>query len=157
VDVGGVEFMTTHVRASAATTPNTVVVAAGDIIGATPLLSALFHDEPSIESMNLLGLQIASIGNHEFDEGVEELWRMQEAAAIRWTAARTATTSRSVVPLPRRERAHARHGRDVFPPYAIRSFGNARVAFIGLTLEGPAFVTVPSNVENVEFADEATQ
>jgi 5'-nucleotidase len=53
------------------------VVSAGDLIGASPLLSALFHDEPTIEAMNLLGLDFNAVGNHEFDEGAAELLRMQ--------------------------------------------------------------------------------
>ena len=52
-------------------------VAAGDLIGASPFLSALFHDEPTIEAMSMMGLEIASVGNHEFDEGKDELLRMQ--------------------------------------------------------------------------------
>jgi 5'-nucleotidase len=155
VDAGGVEFMTTHVRRLAATNPNTVVVAAGDVIGATPLLSALFHDEPSIESMNLLGLAVASVGNHEFDEGVDELFRMQEGgchpvdgcqdgddfagAQFRYLAANVTMAD----------------GETIFPAYTVRTFGNARVAFIGLTLEGTPLVTSPSGVAGLAFADEA--
>ena len=60
-----------------ATNPNSLVVAAGDMIGASPLLSALFHDEPTVESLGLAGLQVTSVGNHEFDEGSAELLRMQ--------------------------------------------------------------------------------
>ena len=61
-----------------ATNPNTLFVSAGDLIGATPLLSALFHDEPTIEAFNLMELDYNGVGNHEFDEGVDELLRMQE-------------------------------------------------------------------------------
>ncbi len=94
---GGVEYLATHVENLRATNPNTLFVSAGDLIGATPLLSALFHDEPSIEAFNLMGLDYNGVGNHEFDEGVDELLRMQygsqlgATAAIRWTAAATAT------------------------------------------------------------------
>ena len=52
-------------------------VAAGDLIGATPLLSALFHDEPTVEALGAMGLEVSSVGNHEFDKGVTELLRMQ--------------------------------------------------------------------------------
>ena len=58
-------------------TSNTIFVAAGDLIGASPFLSAMFHDEPTIESLSMMGLEIASVGNHEFDEGKDELLRMQ--------------------------------------------------------------------------------
>jgi 5'-nucleotidase len=126
VDAGGAEFMATHMKALAATNPNTFVVAAGDIIGATPLISALFHDEPSIESVNLMGLAIASVGNHEFDEGIDELWRMQsggchpvdgcadgdpfEGAAFDYLAANVDLTET---------------GETIFPPYTVRNVGGA--------------------------------
>ncbi|MDQ3382091.1 MAG: 5'-nucleotidase C-terminal domain-containing protein [Actinomycetota bacterium] len=74
---GGAEYLATHLAALRAQNPNTITVAAGDLIGASPLTSALFHDEPSIESLNEAGLQVASVGNHEFDEGRNELLRMQ--------------------------------------------------------------------------------
>ena len=74
---GGAEYLATHSTRCARQNPNTLVVGAGDIIGASPLVSALFHDEPTIEAMNAMGLDISSVGNHEFDEGSAELLRMQ--------------------------------------------------------------------------------
>ena len=65
---------------AAGATPLTV--AAGDLIGASPLLSAAFHDEPTIDAMNLLGLDVSSVGNHEFDEGVNELLRMEKGGCL---------------------------------------------------------------------------
>jgi 5'-nucleotidase len=73
-----VEYLATHIDNLRAQNPNTVVVSAGDMIGASPLISALFHDEPSIEAFNLIGLDFNAVGNHEFDEGIYELIRMQE-------------------------------------------------------------------------------
>jgi 5'-nucleotidase len=75
---GGLEYLATHVRALEAQAEHSMVVSAGDLIGASPLLSALFHDEPTIEGMNLLGLDLNAVGNHEFDEGATELLRMQQ-------------------------------------------------------------------------------
>ena len=78
IPAGGAEYLATHVRDLRAENPSgTVFVTAGDNIGATPLLSALFHDEPTIEALDLMGLDFASVGNHEFDEGIDELLRMQ--------------------------------------------------------------------------------
>jgi len=72
-EFGGVEYLATHVRQLRATNPdNTVFTSAGDLIGASPLVSALFHDEPTIEAFNLMGLDYNGVGNHEFDEGVDE-------------------------------------------------------------------------------------
>src|ERR1700709_945669 len=76
VPAGGAEHMATLVRQLRAGKNNTVFVAAGDLIGASPFLSAMFHDEPTIESLSM-GLEVASVGNHEFDEGKDELLRMQ--------------------------------------------------------------------------------
>lgn len=155
-EAGGVEFFATHVKNLRAQNPNTLVVAAGDIIGGTPLLSALFHDEPAIESMNALGLDVATVGNHEFDEGPEELLRMQnggchpvdgcqdgdgfEGAKFRYLSANVTREST---------------GKTIFPSYAVRSFRGARIGFIGVTLEGTALVTSPSGTVGLKFADEA--
>jgi 5'-nucleotidase len=77
VDAGGVEFLATHVDRLRRRNPLTTVVSAGDLVGASPLLSALFHDEPTVEAMGRIGLDLNAVGNHEFDEGAEELQRLQ--------------------------------------------------------------------------------
>ena len=77
VPAGGAAYLADYIREREAQNPHTLVVSAGDLIGASPLLSALFHDEPTIEAMNLIGLDINAVGNHEFDEGADELQRMQ--------------------------------------------------------------------------------
>src|SRR5918995_6105766 len=75
---GGAAFLAKHIRDMRATNPNSLVVSAGDLIGASPLLSAAFHDEPTIEAMNQIGLDLNAVGNHEFDDGEAELLRIQE-------------------------------------------------------------------------------
>src|ERR1700704_157508 len=77
VPAGGAEHMATLVKQLRAGHKNTIFVAAGDLIGASPFLSAMFHDEPTIESLSMMGLALSSVGNHEFDEGKDELLRMQ--------------------------------------------------------------------------------
>ncbi len=77
VPAGGAETMATLVKQLRARAKNSIFVAAGDLIGASPFLSAMFHDEPTIESLSMMGLEVASVGNHEFDEGKDELLRMQ--------------------------------------------------------------------------------
>ena len=135
--------------------PNTIMVAAGDIIGASPLLSSLFHDEPTIEALSQMGLAITSVGNHEFDEGWQELKRMKTGgchpvdgckgprpftgAKFDYLAASTYLDS----------------GETLFPPYAIREFDGVKVGFIGLTLEGTPDVITPAAAVGIRFADEA--
>ena len=156
VDAGGVEYLATHLKALEATNPRTVIVSAGDMIGATPLLSALFHDEPTIEAFNKMGLDFNAVGNHEFDEGVKELLRMQnggchpvdgcldgdgfQGAAFQYLAANVVKES---------------NNKPLFPAYKIRNFGGARVAFIGMTLEGTPNIVSPSGIVGYNFLDEA--
>ena len=77
-DAGGVAYLAAHLKQLAAQNPNSLIVSAGDNIGASPLVSALFHDEPTIEAFNAMNVKLASVGNHEFDEGVAELKRIQK-------------------------------------------------------------------------------
>ena len=75
VPSGGVAYLASAVDSLKAGQSNTVVVAAGDLIGASPLSSSLFLDEPSVIAMNMIGLEFNAVGNHEFDRGTEELLR----------------------------------------------------------------------------------
>ncbi len=156
VPAGGVEHMATLVKELSEGRRNTIFVAAGDLIGASPLLSAMFHDEPTIESLSMMGLAIASVGNHEFDEGGAELKRMQNGgchpvdncqgphpflgAKFHYLAASTIETAT---------------GKTIFPPYEVREFDGIPVAFVGLTLKGTAGIISPASAAGLEFRDEA--
>jgi 5'-nucleotidase len=156
VPAGGAEHMATFVKQLREGRKNSIFVAAGDLIGASPFLSALFHDEPTIEALSLMGLDVAAVGNHEFDEGEGELLRMQnggchpidgcrgphrfEGAKFRYLAASTIVKST---------------GKSLLPPYAIREFDGIPVAFIGLTLKGTAGIVSPVGIAGLEFRDEA--
>jgi 5'-nucleotidase len=156
IDAGGVEYLATHIAQLEATNPNTLVVSAGDLIGASPLLSALFHDEPTIEAMNLLGLDFNAVGNHEFDEGAAELLRMQNGGCHPtdgcldgdgFAGADFQFLAANVV---RKD-----NGKTLFPAYKIRSFGGAKLGIIGVVLEGTPTIVTPSGVAGLEFKDEA--
>jgi 5'-nucleotidase len=156
VNAGGVEYLATHIKNLEAQNKNTVVVSAGDLIGASPLLSALFHDEPTIEAMNHIGLDFNAVGNHEFDEGADELLRMQYGGCHPvdgcldgddFAGADFQFLAANVV---RKD-----NGKTLFPAYKIRAFGGAKVAFIGIVLEGTPSIVTPSGIANLEFKDEA--
>jgi 5'-nucleotidase len=160
VDAGGAAFLGSHIRRLRAANPNSLVVSAGDLIGASPLLSAGFHDEPTIEAMNQIGLDLNAVGNHEFDEGEAELRRMQEGGCHptdsagtckdvdgRFDGAEFRFLAANVV---RRDT-----GEPMFPAYAIKRFGRIKVGFIGMTLEGTPDIVSPSGVRNLQFLDEA--
>ena len=163
VPAGGVDYMAGLVNQLKADAPNSVVVSAGDLVGASPLNSALFHDEPTIETMNRLGLDFNAVGNHEFDEGRDELLRLQnggchptdpnscrgnsvgtpfpfEGAKFDFLAANVIDTAT---------------GKTLFPAFGVKNFKGNRVAFIGMTLEATPSIVTPSGVAGLEFRDEA--
>ncbi|MGH2445666.1 MAG: bifunctional metallophosphatase/5'-nucleotidase [Candidatus Limnocylindria bacterium] len=153
---GGVEFLGTHVEQLRATNPNTLFVSAGDMIGASPLTSALFHDEPSIEAFNMMGLDYNGVGNHEFDEGIDELLRMQNGGCHPvdgcqdgdgFAGAEFQYLAANVV--------YKDTGETIFAPYAIHKFNGVKVAIVGMTLEGTSTIVTPSAVADVNFLDEA--
>lgn len=157
VPAGGSEHLATAVRELRAKNPNHVFVAAGDLVGATPLLSALFHDEPTIESLSLMGLEITAVGNHEFDEGAAELLRLQRGGChpvdgckgpAPFAGAKFQYLAASTFDM--------RSGRTILPAYTIKRFQGIPVAFIGLTLKDTPTIVVPEGVAGLEFRDEAT-
>ena len=156
VPAGGAEYLATHIRTKAAENRNTLVVSAGDLIGASPLLSALFHDEPTIEAMNQIGLDLNAVGNHEFDEGAAELKRMQRGGChpvdgcldgTGFGGAHFRFLAANVV--------RADSGKTLFRPYAIRKFDGIKIGFIGMTLEGTPDIVSPAGVAGLDFLDEA--
>ena len=141
--------------------PYSVTVSAGDTIGASPLISANYLDEPTIAAMNALGLEYNSVGNHEFDKGVDELKRMQSGGCAQFTrrlpcavepfgGARFHYLAANVI---------GTDGRTLFPATGLKTFGSGRdavtIGFIGMTLKGTGAIVTPSGVRGVSFADEA--
>jgi 5'-nucleotidase len=159
---GGVEYLATHVRTLRATNPNTLFVSAGDLIGATPLLSALFHDEPTIEAFNLMQLDYNGVGNHEFDEGVDELLRMQFGNQLGGTGCHPIDGCRDGDPFGgatfdflAANVKYKSNGETIFPGYAIKEFDGVKIGIIGMTLEGTPSIVSPAGISHVNFLDEA--
>jgi len=165
--VGGAEFMAAYVARMKGTNPLNVVVGAGDFIGASPLISALFFDEPSVETLNKIGVEFNAVGNHEFDKGKDELKRLQNggckttngvpevnsckgfgsAAQGSFDGAKFKWLSANVV-----ENAT---GKTLLPAYGIKTFNGVKVAFIGMTLKGTPGIVTPTGVAGLTFQDEA--
>ena len=154
--VGGADFLATNIAAREEGVGRSLVVSAGDLIGASPLISALFHDEPTIEAMNLIGMDLAGVGNHEFDEGKRELKRMKrggthrvdgdfggtvfEGSEFKWISTNVIVD---------------KSGKTLFKrPFRIKKAGGVKVAFLGLTLEGTPSIVTQSGVRGLTFLDE---
>ena len=165
--VGGAEYLAAYVARMKAQNPLNVVVGAGDFIGASPLISALFFDEPAIETLNKIGVEFNAVGNHEFDKGSAELKRLQaggckltnglpdpnsckglgsgapgtfDGAKFKWLSANVFETAT---------------GRTLLPPYGVKTFNGVKIAFIGMTLKGTPGIVTPTGVAGLEFRDEA--
>jgi 5'-nucleotidase len=165
--VGGADYIAGYVAALKAQNPLNVVVGAGDFISASPLISALFHDEPAVEVLNRIGVEFNAVGNHEFDKGASELLRLQnggcamvdgsvdansckgeavgtpvpfEGAKFKWLSANVVNTAT---------------GKTLLPAYGVKRFRGVKVAFIGMTLQGTPTIVTPTGVAGLRFLDEA--
>jgi 5'-nucleotidase len=165
--VGGAEYMGAYVARMKSANPMNVVVGAGDFIGASPLISALFYDEPAIETLNKIGLEFNAVGNHEFDRGKAELLRLQNggckftggapdpnsckgfgsAAPGSFDGAKFKWLSSNVI--------DNATGRTLLAPYGVKTFNGVRVAFIGMTLKATPTIVTPTGVAGLTFKDEA--
>ena len=171
-DAGGIEYLSTHIARLEAANPNTLVVSAGDNIGATPLLSSLFHDEPTIEALNRAGLDVSSLGNHDLDEGWWELYRIQNGgchpvdgcqdgtpfsgAAFTYLAANvTLDPGRADPAMLARAGVQGSDPRPLLPAFTIREIAGVRIGFIGVVLEELPSVILPSSIRGLSFGPEA--
>ena len=158
IPAGGAENLATELAELRAQSgdANSLTVAAGDLIGGSAFISGMFHDEPSVESLNAMGMDVSSVGNHEFDEGTEELLRMQRGgchpvdgcyfpdepyagADFPWLAANVVKKT---------------SGQPLLPATSVQKVGNVRIGFIGMTLEATPTIVNPSGVSTVDFKDE---
>jgi 5'-nucleotidase len=141
--------------------PNSVTVSAGDTIGASPLISANYLDEPTISAMNLIGLEFNSVGNHEFDKGSSELKRMQSGGCAQYTRRRACAVEPFAGARFRYLSANVfgADGQTLFPATGIKTFGSGpsaiTVGFIGMTLKETGNLVTPSGVQGLAFAEEA--
>lgn len=167
VSAGGAAYLSTLVGQLKRQNPDrTLVVAAGDMVGASQLSSGLFHDEPTIEVLNHIGLDVASVGNHEFDRGSQELLRLQNGGCFPAAADGSAGVVGRDTCMNQGQFAGATFrylaanvrvqatGKTLLPPYDIRSVDGVKVGFIGLTLRDTPTMVVPSGVAGLAFEDE---
>lgn len=165
--VGGADQLAGLVAKLKSQATHSVVVGAGDFIGATPLISSLFHDEPAVEVLNRIGLEFNAVGNHEFDRGSAELQRLQTGGcktAAGVTDPNTCQGASTGTPVPfegakyqwlSANVASTATGKILLPAYGIKTFNGVKVAFIGMTLKATPTIVTPAGVAGLAFRDEA--
>jgi 5'-nucleotidase len=160
INAGGAGYLAAHIKRLRALNPNTIVVSAGDLTGASPLISSMYDDEPTINVMNAIGIDYNAVGNHEFDHGVAELKRLQAGGCN--PDSHTATGGSCFID-PTFVGAKFKYlaanvdqvgSTTLFPAYAIKQIAGAKVAFIGMTLRATPISTVPGATDGLVFRDE---
>ncbi len=160
IRAGGAVYLAAHINRLRAANPNTVVVSAGDMTGASPLLSGMYNDEPTINVMNAIGVDYHAVGNHEFDHGVAELRRLKQGGCD--PASHTDTGGSCFIDPGFAGAAFAflaanveqAAGQTLFPAYAIKTIAGVRIAFVGMTLRGTPAATIPGATAGLVFKDE---
>ncbi len=160
VNVGGTAELAGLVKELRKGAPHSVVVSSGDAIGGTPLISALFFHEATIDVMNRLGVDVATVGNHEFDAGATELQRVLAGGC---REAKPGDTAISCA-LGRHEGAKfptvvanvlKADGTPLMARSIVKTYGGIKVGFIGAVTRGTPTIVVPSGVAGLRFTDEA--
>ncbi|MFP5391161.1 MAG: bifunctional metallophosphatase/5'-nucleotidase [Gammaproteobacteria bacterium] len=159
LQAGGVSAMAAALRAWRQEDRELLFVAAGDLVGASPALSSMWADEPSLTALDMLGLAASSAGNHEFDQGRKELLRQQHGGcestrpdkACKFTptfaGARFTYLAANVI--------DNATGKPLLPAYRIEQVKGVKVALIGAVLKGTSSVVLASGIAGLSFMDEA--
>lgn len=156
INAGGVEYLATHLRNARKGKSYSVTAAGGDMVGASPLISGLFHDEPTIEALNNLDLDVTSVGNHEFDEGAKELGRLQyggchptDGCFVKGKKFKGAD-----FPYLAANVLNEKTGKPILKPYWVWKKKDVKIGFIGVTLEDTPGVVSAEGVKGLKFKDE---
>ncbi|MDA4888570.1 bifunctional metallophosphatase/5'-nucleotidase [Streptomyces sp. MS2A] len=155
IDAGGIEYLATHLREARKGNRYSITAAGGDMVGASPLLSGLFHDEPTIEALNKLDLDVTSVGNHEFDEGAKELARLQNGGCHPTEGCYTDKEFKGAdFPYLAANVLDEKTGKPILKPYWVWKQRGVKVGFIGVTLEGTPDIVSAEGMKGLKFKDE---
>ncbi|WLR47263.1 bifunctional metallophosphatase/5'-nucleotidase [Halobacillus litoralis] len=148
--VGGAEYLAAYLQSYEQQNPNTFLVHAGDMVGASPPVSSIFQDEPTVEFMNHLDFDIGTLGNHEFDEGVQEMKRLlnggHHEATGYFSGATTPYTTANVI--------DENTGKSLLPPFIIKKVHGVNIGFIGVVTTDTNDFVLPENLQGVKIIDE---
>ena len=155
VDAGGAAYNATHIKNLQKEVKNSVVVGQGDLIGASPLVSALFHDEPTIEVLNKVGMDTTAAGNHEFDEGYKELLRIQRGGCHPTDGCQFRDKYKGAnFPILGANVTHAKSGLPALPPFWVEIRDGIPIGFIGMPLKDVPILVNPNGIKEIQFGDE---
>lgn len=150
--VGGAEYLAAYLKKYKQENPNTLLVHVGDVVGGSAPVSSLHQDEPTIEFLNKLGFDVGTVGNHEFDEGADELKRLlfggKHEVTGYFAGADFPHTAANVL--------DKQTGEPFLPPYVIKEVNGIPIGFIGVVTTDTTRFVLPAGIEGLEFTDEVT-
>ena len=156
VDAGGAAFVAAHVKQLRAEQRNSLVLSGGDNIGASPLASALFHDEPTIEFLNSIGTTASAVGNHELDEGYQELLRIENGGCHPVDGCQFHNPFPGAkFPYLAANITFTNNGRPATQPFTVKVVGGVKVGVIGATLKDLPTIVSPDGIKGLSFGEEA--
>ncbi|MBB4687386.1 bifunctional metallophosphatase/5'-nucleotidase [Amycolatopsis jiangsuensis] len=155
VAAGGAAYLATHVKQLESQVRNSVVLSSGDNIGASPVISALFHDEPTLEFLNELGVKASAVGNHEFDEGYQELLRTQLGGCHPTDGCQFEKTYPGTRFPILGSNVSFTNGLPALLPFTVQFSGGVPIGVIGATLQDLPSVVTPDSIKGLKFGDEA--
>ena len=159
VPAGGAAYVATHLKRLA--DRNTLTVAQGDLIGASPLISAAYHDEPSVEFLGRVGVTASAVGNHEFDEGYRELLRIQNGGCHpedgcspegTWKGAGFDYLAANV--LKKKGKGKGGPAKPILKPWTVRKINGVRIGFIGVVTKTTPSIVSADGIKGLTFDDE---
>jgi len=152
---GGIATLATYLKKAKATDPrDTVTVEAGDMVGASPPASGLLRDKPTLDALNKMGIDVGTLGNHEFDRGVTEMLRQINGGVS--TIDPSITFDGLNFPMVDANVISDKTGKPLLQPYALKRIAGVPVAFIGATTITTPTITTTGATTGVHFTDEAT-
>ncbi|USK39829.1 bifunctional 2',3'-cyclic-nucleotide 2'-phosphodiesterase/3'-nucleotidase [Cytobacillus firmus] len=155
LNAGGVEYLAAHLKQREAANPNTIMLHAGDAVGASSPVSALLQDEPTINMLKEIGFDIGTVGNHEFDEGVDEMLRLINGGAHPKTVEKYGEFEGADFPYVAANVVDETTKEPILDPYVIKEVNGVPIGFIGIAYSDTPGIVTPSGTAGVEFTDEA--
>ncbi|MGG3468785.1 5'-nucleotidase C-terminal domain-containing protein [Neobacillus pocheonensis] len=151
-DVGRVEYLAAYLKQKKAKNKNTLLVHAGDMVGASAPVSSLLQDEPTIKVLNKLGFDVGTLGNHEFDQGVKEMMRLIHGGFHPTTGYFEGTQ----FPYICANVIDVKTGKSLLPPYKIIKVNDIPIGFIGVVLDDTPSMVNSDGIKDIKFIDEVT-
>lgn len=150
---GRMDYVAAYLKQKASENPNTLIVHSGDMIGGSSPVSALFQDEPTVEMMENIGFDVGVVGNHEFDEGTNELKRILNGGDHPEGKGTKGYDGQNFPELCANCK-YKSDGSDFLPPYAIKEVDGVKVGFIGVVTQSTAGIVMPDGIKDIKFTDE---